>query len=169
MISIVTDDTTLLLDVTLPVELKNHNDGQGHSFWRTDKQRKDFEKALSNYRRKPFGRRVVVVVTRILGPKQRFFDASSILRGNYKQLEDALTALGWWPDDSYTHISFVGGLQDGNRRSEGPATRIQIYDDGPTSQKRSSRTATTPEDETVAHHRRAVPRRSVKRQPKTRT
>lgn len=117
----------LVLDETLPVELENKNDGQGHSWHRTAAARKKFKQALSpKYIRTPFTFPVGVSVTRILGPRQRLWDSSSILRGNYKQLEDTLVELGWFNDDGPEWIKGTFGFQDDSRRDEGPAVQIHI-------------------------------------------
>lgn len=118
-----------LLDVTLPIELLNKNDGQGHHWSRTHRTRTQLEQSLTylGQRRDPFDVPVRVVVTRILGKGQRYWDSSSVLRGSYKQLEDAMVACGWFHDDSFKHIKDTHGKQDASQRHLGPATRIQIF------------------------------------------
>ena len=118
----------LLLNKVIPIELLNKNDGQGRHWILTHRTRKQMELDLRTLGliRKPFEQPVNVIVTRILGKGQKFWDSSSVLRGNYKQLEDALVACGWFHDDSYTHIRSTIGTQDGAHRSVGPATRIQV-------------------------------------------
>lgn len=118
-----------LLDVTLPIELTNNNQGQGHKWFSSAKARKKLEESLLllRQRREPFEIPVKVVITRILGKNQRLWDSSSVLRGNYKQLEDAMVSIGWFHDDSPKYITVTLGLQDANQRDKGPAVRIQIF------------------------------------------
>lgn len=124
---LVTDDPLII--VTLPIELENRNDGRGHSFWRTAKERSNFETAL----RRDFGTvspldfPVWLRITRILwGARQRFWDQDSILRGNAKELIDAMVACGWFHDDSRKWIRLVVGDQKKNKQ-DGPATVIEIF------------------------------------------
>jgi hypothetical protein len=120
----------LLLDIILPVELSNRNDGQGHSQWRTQKDKKLFGKLLFDYKREPFRIPTFVVVTRLLGDRQRFWDYDSGLRGSWKQLQDALVDAGWWHDDGPEYITGIFFRQDNRDRSAGPAVRVQIWQSG---------------------------------------
>jgi len=119
----------LLLHKILPFELTNGNDGRGSKWFSSAKLRKNFEKNLRllGYERKPFAMPVLVTVTRILGQGQRLWDSSSIGRGNYKELEDALVAIGWFHDDSPKWITETRFYQDASRRDQGSAIEIQIY------------------------------------------
>jgi len=120
-----------LLDVTLPIEINNRNKGQGHHWISTHKTRQEMERTLCllGMKRQPFDVPVRVVATRILGKGQKLWDSSSILRGSYKQLEDALVACGWFHDDSPKYITETIGRQDSKHRSTGPAVRIEVYQD----------------------------------------
>ena len=91
----------ILYSVQLPIELTNGNDGRGNRWFKSAKYRKGYEKLLRmlGLVRKPFTVPVFVRVTRILGPKQRLWDSSSIGRGNWKEIEDAMVACGWFVDD----------------------------------------------------------------------
>lgn len=111
----------------LPVELTNRNDGQGYSWHRTATEKKQLRLQLNHLKRKPFNFRIDVVLTRILGKGQRFFDPDSIGRGNAKQIVDALTGLGWWVDDSAKHIDKFDYRQNGSQRENGPKVLIEIY------------------------------------------
>jgi hypothetical protein len=75
----------------------------------------------------PFEFPVEVHVTRILGPRQSFWDSSSVLRGNYKEIEDSLVAVGWFHDDSTKYITNTAGFQDATQRENGPAVKIEIF------------------------------------------
>jgi hypothetical protein len=76
--------------------------------------------------RSPFAMPVTVTVTRILGKGERLWDSSSILRGNWKEIEDALVAIGWFVDDSPKHIVWTNGRQDDTIRDKGPAVELEI-------------------------------------------
>lgn len=118
--------------VILPLELTNGNDGRGHKFWSSAKARKDIEKKLrlKGFARSPFLFPVKVTVTRILGPGQRLWDSSSIGRGNWKEAEDALVALGWFVDDSPRYVTQTIFNQDACRRKQGPAIELTVEQDG---------------------------------------
>jgi hypothetical protein len=119
-----------LLDLTLPIELENRNDGQGHSFWRTDADKKRFNRILLSYKRKPFLIPVFMIVTRVLGKGQKLWDYDSGFRGSWKQLQDALVDAGWFYDDGPGHIGGIFFRQDDRDRAAGPSTRIQIWQYG---------------------------------------
>jgi len=116
-----------LLRVLLPLEITNGNTGRGGAFWQTAKLRKGYERDIRNlgHVREPFSVCVDVVYVRILGKRQRLWDASSVLRGT-KELEDSLVACGWWHDDGPNWIRNCDGRQDKGRRSEGPAVEIIV-------------------------------------------
>jgi hypothetical protein len=126
-------DPLKLLDKTLPIELLNRNQGQGHHWISSHKTRKQMEQTLRllGMTRQPFEVPVRVGATRILGKGKRLWDSSSVLRGTYKQLEDSLVACGWFHDDSTKFITETIGRQDSKHRSTGPAVRIQVYQDDP--------------------------------------
>lgn len=112
----------------LPFELTNGNDGRGGKWFNSAKIRKQAEQKLRsmNLNRKPFDFPVTVHVTRILGKGQRLWDSSSIGRGNWKEIEDAMVAVGFFHDDSPKYISETRWFQDPDRRSLGPIIEVQI-------------------------------------------
>ena len=110
----------------LPVELTNRNDGQGHHWSRTQRDKIALRIALAPFKREPFPFRVDVTLTRILGKGQRLFDPDSIGRGNAKQIIDTLTDLGWWLDDNARHIRHFDYRQDDTQRVNGPAVLIEV-------------------------------------------
>lgn len=118
--------------VLLPFELTNGNDGQGGRWFSSAKIRKKFEAVLRlEYpARRPFGFPVVVHVTRIIGKGQRLWDSSSIGRGNWKQIEDAMVAVGFFHDDSPKYITETRFFQDDSRRDEGPKIEVSIFRKG---------------------------------------
>ena len=117
-----------MLDITLPIELTNGNDGRGNRWFSSAKVRKTIEATLraTGHVRKPFEHPVTVHVTRILGAKQRLWDSSSIGRGNWKEIEDALVAVGWFHDDGPKWITETRFFQDAGQRQNGPAVRVRI-------------------------------------------
>lgn len=114
---------------TLPLELTNGNDGRGHRWFSSANVRKKVEKQLRDlgHERTPFDFPVVVHVTRLLGPKQRLWDSSSIGRGNWKEIEDALVSLGWFHDDNPAWITETRFFQNKEDRSKGPAIFIEVF------------------------------------------
>jgi hypothetical protein len=122
----------LLHSAILPIAITNDNDGRTKHYGVSKDRRIRYERKLRSlgHARQPFGQQTDVVVTRILGPSEKKLDQSSILRGNYKEIEDALVWLGWWHDDSPKYIRFVLPDQDATQRDIGPAIRIDVYASG---------------------------------------
>lgn len=122
----------LLHSAILPIELTNNNNGRTHHFGKSASNRKKYTRLLTQlgHRRKPFACQVDVVVTRILATNQRLWDSSSVLRGNWKELEDTLVELGWFVDDDTTWIRWTLGSQDATRRDIGPAVQVDTYEAG---------------------------------------
>jgi hypothetical protein len=119
----------LLHSAIVPIAITNDNDGRTKHYGVNKDRRIRYERKLRSlgHARQPFGQQTDVVVTRILGPSEKKLDQSSILRGNYKEIEDALVWLGWWHDDSPKYIRFVLPDQDATQRDLGPAIRIDVY------------------------------------------
>jgi len=115
----------------LPIELTNGNDGRGNDWFVSNSRRKKYEKIIRQlgYVREPFDFAVIVTVVRILGPRQKLWDSSSVGRGNWKEIEDSLVACGWFHDDSIKYIVNTFFYQDENRRKEGPAVEIIVETD----------------------------------------
>lgn len=122
----------LLLREMLPIALTNGNEGRTKHFGQAANRRKKYELKLREMWliRKPFECQVDVVVTRILGPRQQKMDSTSLGRGNYKELEDALVACGWFVDDGPEWINYTLFRQDATRRDIGPATLIEVFEVG---------------------------------------
>jgi hypothetical protein len=116
------------MKIILPIKLSNSNSGRGNHWGASASFRKKVEKKLRGLglARSPFTMPVTVTVTRILGKGERLWDSSSILRGNYKEIEDALVAIGWFVDDSTEYIHTTDGRQDDTRRNKGPAIELEI-------------------------------------------
>lgn len=122
----------LLHTITLPINLTNANEGRTMHFAVAAQRRKKIFRQLQalGLRRRPFDQPVDVVVTRILGSGQRLMDSSSLLRGNWKEIEDSLVQLGWFADDGPKYIRATLALQDSSNRAAGPAIAIDIYTAG---------------------------------------
>jgi len=124
---------TLLLSVALPFELTNGNEGRTKTWYRPAQIRMRFEYQLKllGLTRSPFPQPVNVLVTRLLGKSQRLWDSSSIGRGNYKELEDALVAVGWFHNDSPKWIQNTH-FQQKKSSDDKPAILIEVFSTGET-------------------------------------
>jgi hypothetical protein len=125
------DETSITLFAeVLPFELTNGNDGRGSKWFSSARVRKKIEAQLRQLKltREPFNSPVEVRVTRIVGANQRLWDSSSIGRGNWKEIEDAMVACGWFHDDSPKHIVETRFFQDDENRDQGPAIFVQIVE-----------------------------------------
>ena len=117
----------------LPIELTNGNNGRGFHWGAKAKERKSLEAFFIQYfggKQRPFGFPVEITVTRVLGKGQRFWDCGSELRGNWKELQDAMVAVGLFVDDSPKWITKVTGRQDDTTRDAGPAIEITVVRSG---------------------------------------
>jgi hypothetical protein len=135
--------------IILPMKLKNNNQGQGRHWSGSHKERRVASEAVANalvdYHPTPRSsmtvrlsdwlterhidcdQKIGLVVWRILGSRERLWDADSVLRGNYKQIQDALIEAGLAEDDSPKYIEWVLGRQDKDRRDVGSRVEIEIY------------------------------------------
>ena len=137
--------------IHLPMKLKNNNQGQGHHWSGSHRERRAASEAVAKaeYRYTMDGHTTIgctllewlsgphtsygklgIIVWRVLGPRERLWDADSVLRGNYKQIQDALIEAGLAEDDSPKYIDWVLGRQDKERRDEGSSVEIELYDLG---------------------------------------
>lgn len=114
-----------LARITLPIELTNGNDGRGSRWFRSSIDRKKIETLLRarGLTAKPFDFAVNVVVTRLIPKGGRAWDTSSIGRGNWKEIEDALVACGWFHDDGPKWITETRFFQ---RKSENGKAAIEV-------------------------------------------
>ena len=118
----------ILYETTLPIELTNGNDGRGSKWFSSANARKKIEKTLRQLGmvREPFNQPVKVTVTRIIGKGQRMWDTSSVGRGNWKEIEDAMVVCGWFHDDCPQWITATTFRQDDSQRHNGPAIKVTI-------------------------------------------
>jgi len=125
----VIDDTTG--SMILPIELTNGNGGRGNDWFQSNSRRKKYEKQIRQLGlvREPFPFPIILRVVRVLGKGQRLWDSSSVLRGNWKEIEDSLVACGWFTDDSVAYIVNTFGYQDDSRRDLGPCVEIIVEKD----------------------------------------
>ena len=124
----------ILRSIDLPIELTNNNAGRTQHFGRSASQRRKYERIIRKQfgQQKPFECSVDIVVVRVLGKRQRLWDASSILRGNWKEIEDALVACGFLHDDGPQYVGCCLGLQDAETRLtvDGGFTRVYFLESG---------------------------------------
>ena len=126
--------TDLLRKITLPIKLTNNNDGQTRHFGISASHRKKYEKIIRAKfgQQTPFDVPVYIVVVRILGKGQRLWDYSSVLRGNWKQIEDSLVACGFLHDDGPEYVRLVVGIQDASDRTRESCTEVLFFPLKPT-------------------------------------
>jgi hypothetical protein len=122
------DNGTEVFSIILPFELDNGNSGRSGKWFSSAKLRKKYEAELGKMglRRVPFPYPVNVRLIRILGSGQREWDSSSWQRGNYKEIEDALVACGWFVDDGPKYIWETTFENDISRKSKGPCIELVI-------------------------------------------
>lgn len=120
----------MLYSALIRLDLKNGNDGRGNRWFSSAKIRKQYSAYLRAHGlvRQPFDRAVSLRIVRIIGPRQKAWDEDSILRGQSKELIDALCECGWFVDDRPKYIKQVLGSQEVNREI-GPAIRVEVYDE----------------------------------------
>lgn len=116
------------MTLVLPIELTNGNEGRSKHWGSAAKRRKKYEGIIRLLRPNPAPLRtpVKITITRILGRKQRHYDADSLGRGNAKEIIDAIVACGFLPDDGPRHVTEVTYRQDASKRAFGPATEVTI-------------------------------------------
>lgn len=119
----------LLRKISLPIKLTNNNDGQTRHYGMSANQRIKYEKLIRATfgQQKPINVPVHVLVVRVLGKGQRLWDYSSILRGNWKQIEDAMVACGFLHDDGPEYVNLAVGAQDNTDRTRESSTQVLYF------------------------------------------
>ena len=137
-----------LFTMVIREKLTNNNAGQGRGWHTSAKDRKTFDSKVAQsmivtfddegtMAYAPFAESlagtqltdlVSLTVTRVLGPNERLWDADSILRGNSKQLLDAIVGTGLLKDDNPKYVSLVIGFQDKTRREIGPCIEVGFFE-----------------------------------------
>jgi len=114
--------------ITLPIELLNDNVGRSAHWSRAAKRKRQYRAIISvlHPRRKPFDHPVKLVITRVLGPRQKLCDKDSIGRGSAKELVDALVASGFLHDDGPQWVTSVEYRQDAGDRLAGPGVIVEF-------------------------------------------
>lgn len=125
----------------LKIKLTNGNKGQTKHWGKTATDRDELEMELRCFHgtRKPFTFPVRLHVTRVLGAGENLWDFSSIGRGNWKQIEDSLVALGWFADDGPKFITGIEFFQDAESRSDGPGVLVEVFKTADSFKRRSSK------------------------------
>ena len=117
----------LPLTIYLPMALTNGYDGRGNKWFSSAKVRVIVEvllRGMGFVSRQPFTVPVNIHITRVLGPRQKLWDADSLLRGNSKELIDAIVAVGFLVDDGPKYVRQVTADQDASDRENGPAIEL---------------------------------------------
>jgi hypothetical protein len=119
----------ILRTIELPIELTNNNTGRTQHFGRSASQRKKYERIIRAKfgQQVPFSSKVEIVVQRVLAARQRLWDESSILRGNWKEIEDALVACGFLHDDKPDYVAKCVGDQDAITRLTSVGGFVRVY------------------------------------------
>ena len=141
------DTSEHLFTLTIYKELKNNNVGRSAHWSSAHKSKREWANALkaadvltetgvhfslSEFHNDVLAnthlqQRVGIAVRRVLGKRQRFWDADSILRGNFKECLDSVVDTGLLLDDSTKHVAWCVGIQDDSRKSDGPFTELVFY------------------------------------------
>ena len=128
----------LLFTVKVYHKLKNNNNGQSRHWSSAHSERKKWMKALETAEvetetgmvfgfheflseilgNEPLTQKVGIEVHRVLGPRERRWDADSVLRGSAKQLIDSLVESNYLHDDNNKHILWALGTQSSKRAEE---------------------------------------------------
>lgn len=118
---------TQLASLTLPLKLTNDNEGRSKHWSKASKRRGEYATVVRvvGGRRRPFEQPVRLTVTRIVGPRERLWDADSIGRGSVKELIDSLVECGWLVDDGPKHVTEVAYRQTIDRQA-GPAVKVEF-------------------------------------------
>lgn len=96
-----------LFAARLPMRLTNGNTGRTTSWHLSARNRCAAEAALKAWGlvRSPVVGKVSILLRRVLAKGEKEWDAGSWHRGNWKEIQDALVACGWFEDDGPRFIA----------------------------------------------------------------
>ncbi len=116
-----------MYSITLPIKLVNDNTGRSQHWSKAAKRKKLYVSILRvlGGKREPFDHPVTIRLTRILGARERLWDADSIGRGSAKELIDAFVACGWLVDDGPKWVVGIEYRQEIDRLSKS-AVRVEF-------------------------------------------
>lgn len=112
-----------------PIAMTNDNEGRTRHYSTANKRRNLIEqefRAYGFFRHQPPLYKQRVVLTRLLGARQALWDWDSVLRGNAKEIVDALKACKFFFDDSPRWVGGVSGEQDASSRQLHAGVKILI-------------------------------------------
>lgn len=117
------------LTLVLPIQLLSKNARDKLHYQAKNRLRKDYQSIIeTKYPRRgePTPQvRQRATITRILGPRERRFDQQNIGAGSAIELVDALTASGYWVNDSEKWLE-TRFEQTQSKAERGPAVRVEI-------------------------------------------
>jgi len=116
------------LTLILPIQLLSKNARDKLHYQARNKLRQQYQDIIqTKYPRRgePPRVRQRATVTRILGPRERRFDQQNIGAGTAIELIDALTAAGYWVDDSEAWLE-TRFEQGSSKKLKGPAVAVEI-------------------------------------------
>ncbi len=123
-------------------ELNNGNTGRSKHWSSAHRERNAWRRAVQaavvipdnepeiaylDYVTKPPDEKIGLIIRRVLGAKQRLWDADSILRGSAKEMIDSLVESNLAKDDNTKYVAWVMGDQDSSRREIGPFTEVEVW------------------------------------------
>ena len=111
-------------EVTLPIELLNEDMAKRRHWQRAQNyeriiRQEGFVRTAPEYRQR-------VTVTRVLGGFQASYAPGGMGRGNWPDIERALTACGWWVAADWKHLEFVDFRQVDDDRANGRCIRVRV-------------------------------------------
>ena len=137
-----------LFTLNLKTRLTNNNNGQSRQWYKSAKERKDMDGVVAKSMVTTFDEDgkmfyapfsdtlagtqltdlVVIVITRVLAPRQKLMDTCSLGRGNSKALIDAIVGTGLLKDDSPRYLALTIFQQDETRRELDGMVEVAFYE-----------------------------------------
>ena len=119
------------MQLLLPINLTNDNGGRSAHWSRAASRKKRYAAVVPRAERR-FEVPVEISICRVLGPRQKLWDADSVGRGSVKELIDTLVDAGYLHDDGPRWVRAVQYRQQVDRE-KGPAVVVEFReatDDG---------------------------------------